>query len=353
MDKLSISTMKLENWPIADRSLWLAALTPAGPFDSGGLAAAWRPATIRGTEKSYGVYLSWLQTHSLLEEMAMPADRVDRDNVQSFLDSYGPGRSDHTVATVIRGIAYMLRATVPPDGLPWLTKLAHRLANNAVPSRPKLPRMALPQELLALAERLMVAGVELVQKGRRSGAPLYRDGLMIAMLVARPLRLRNLSALCIGGSLVQNQGGYRIQFPKEQTKKEVAIDFLCPEWLNAPIDLYLRDVRPVLIGSDRVESDGAFWIGRRGRPLTESMITIRIGSLTKRHLGRRVSPHLFRDISATMVAVHDAAHVGITKSVLGHATLKSSQAYYNQAGTFAAAKTYGDLLDQLRNGSKG
>ena len=63
-------------------------------------------------------------------------------------------------------------------------------------------------------------------------------------------------------------------------------------------------------------------------------IAQRIGVVTKRHLGRRMWPHLFRDCRATDIAIHDPKHVGITKEVLGHARFATTEKYYIQAGSF-------------------
>jgi len=77
-------------------------------------------------------------------------------------------------------------------------------------------------------------------------------------------------------------------------------------------------------------------------------IAQRIGNVTKAHLGRRISPHLFRDCVATHIAIHDPKHVGITKAVLTHATLATSQKYYNQAGSIHVTRRQRDVLARLR-----
>ena len=68
------------------------------------------------------------------------------------------GRAPNTVALAVRGIAYMIRATHPPDGLPWLTKAAHAMANHAQPVKSKTARMATIAELLELGCGLMKIG---------------------------------------------------------------------------------------------------------------------------------------------------------------------------------------------------
>jgi hypothetical protein len=95
-------------------------------------------------------------------------------------------------------IAYAIRATHPPDGLPWLTKIAHSMGNHAKPVKSKAPHMATIAELLELGRELLKAGAQELASGHRRGAQIFRDGLMICALATRPLRRRNFSALEIG-----------------------------------------------------------------------------------------------------------------------------------------------------------
>ena len=78
----------------------------------------------------------------------------------------------------------------------------------------------------------------------------------------------------------------------------------------------------------------------------------RIATKTKKHLGSRISPHLFRDCAATDIALLDPQHIGITKSVLQHSTLASSQKYYNQATSFSAVRGFETVIEAIRTGKK-
>ncbi len=55
---------------------------------------------------------------------------------------------------------------------------------------------------------------------------------------------------------------------------------------------------------------------------------------------------------ATDIAIHDPTHVGITKCVLGHSTLATSQKYYNSAGSFEAADRHRQIVDTLRGAAR-
>lgn len=353
MQKLILNPVKPEHWPIPWLACWHESQKrAASPLDDGGRASTWLPPTLRNVEQGVGIYLAFLQSQGVFDPEKPLVAYVDKARVRAFLDLYAPGRADSTVAGALRGIAYYLRATVPPDGLPWLTKLAHRLTNSAKPARPKPPRMASVPELITLGFRLMEAGLDKLARGQISGAQVYRDGLMIACLATRPLRLRNLCALRVGHSFVRAQAGYRVEFSGSQTKKGIAIEFLYPQWLNEPLDIYLEEVRPMLLSRARGDQGDAgwLWIGRRGRPLPSTNVTTTITNTTKRFLGRGVSPHLFRDCATTDIALHDPEHVGITKDVLGHATAASGEKFYNQASSFKALSEWERVLVGLMEG---
>ena len=65
-------------------------------------------------------------------------------------------------------------------------------------------------------------------------------------------------------------------------------------------------------------------------------ICLAITTATTRALGGPVNPHMFRDSLATSVAVEDPEHVQIAATMLGHATLATTNAYYNQANMLSA-----------------
>ena len=351
MNKLAMPSTKLADWPDRDRLLWLASRKAAGPFDDGGIAAKWSSATIQGCEKGYGVWLAWLQVSSSLDLAAEPCLRVSRERIKHFIEEYSPGRAPLTIAGTVRDIGMVLRASSPPDGVAWLTKLGHRMVNTAVPIRPKLPRMASLPAVFNLANELMAAGLEALEKGKVSGAVTFRDGLLIAFLAYRPMRLRNLALLRLGDNFLVEGDQLRLDIPARATKKGVSTANAVPDKLVEPFQQYLARVRPVL-GRNSTTDPGWLWLGRRGKPLTDQGIWSRVSKLCQKHLGKNMTPHLFRDCAATQIAISAPAMIGITKDILGHATLASSQNSYNQANSFAATEAYGEIIRRLLEDDK-
>ncbi|WP_442756697.1 hypothetical protein ACNHKD_08935 [Methylocystis sp. JAN1] len=80
-------------------------------------------------------------------------------------------------------------------------------------------------------------------------------------------------------------------------------------------------------------------------------ISFRLRELTERHVGIPFAAHSFRHSAATDIALLDPQHVGIIKSVLGHASPLSAE-HYNLAFGFEAASRYQALLATLRRRDK-
>ena len=69
---------------------------------------------------------------------------------------------------------------------------------------------------------------------------LYRDGLMIACLAYRPLRLANFIGLELGRQLQRRGTGWWLEIPAAETKTRRPIALPFP----APLELYLVRWRP-------------------------------------------------------------------------------------------------------------
>ena len=201
MKKQSFPRLKIAAWPAEDAKRWQNARSRIQLL-GGRSAASWRVATARSAENGYGLYIGWLSDHGMLDAQESMEQRATPKRIEQFAAEYGVGRAPLTLAGAIRDIAMMLRACVPPDGLPWLTRLGFHMMGTAKPERSKLAHIESPEVLLRLGERIMEEGRDLLEHGHEDGARCYRDGLMIACLATRPsLRLRAFVTLRLGNTL--------------------------------------------------------------------------------------------------------------------------------------------------------
>ena len=173
----------------------------------------------------------------------------------------------------------------------------------------------------------------------------YRDGLIIAVLAARPIRLKNLTAMTSGQHLIRVGDIYWLRFDAKEVKTGKPIEAPLPGRLTPYMDAYLTEWRLALLGahmSDRV------WISTRGNAMPAKSLYWRVSRRTEAAFGLAISPHLFRDCAATSIAIEDPGHVRITASILGHTTLATSQRYYNQAHMLEAGRAIQSSIVDLR-----
>ena len=87
--------------------------------------------------------------------------------------------------------------------------------------------------------------------GSVEGARLVRNGLMIALLAARPIRIRNLRSIAIGENLIRANARYYLVFQAHETKTRKPLEFEVPDELSSCIATYIATYRPILLGRRR------------------------------------------------------------------------------------------------------
>jgi integrase/recombinase XerD len=347
----------VEEWAVPDRRAWEAAMTKGDILETGGDGADWAPLSRRKTAKGYGRWLTWLDTHQLLDPEAAPVDRITPERVRDYLTELRLINAPYTVLARVQELYQAIRVMAPDCDLAWLRRIEARVRHQAVSVRGKRQRV-MP------SETLFRYGVELIATAddRGTGSLLkracrFRDGLMIAVLAARPLRRRNFARIKVGRHLVQVDGAYQLRFEGSETKTGGPIETPFPAALVAQLERYLTEFRPPLLqrasrkGQPLQQSDPSLWISVHGVAMTEIGIYFAISQLTRKRFGHVVSPHLFRDSAATSIAIEVPEHVHIVRSVLGHSSLITGERHYIQARTLEASRRYQQHILELRQQS--
>jgi integrase/recombinase XerD len=188
----------------------------------------------------------------------------------------------------------------------------------------------------------------------RKRAVIYRDGLMVSVLSARPLRLKNLLRLGLSRTFVRRVDTWWIDIPAEETKGREPIEMPLPGELTSAIETYLNDHRPFLCrrrGRWTAPVGNALWVTQDGSPLRDRSTYQQLVARTRAALGHPVNPHLFRDCVATSVAVDDPDHFGVAARLLGHRNIATTRRYYDQARSIDAVRRHQELIIGIRNGS--
>ena len=315
-------------------------------LEEDGAAAHWRPKSVKRVRDAYGRWLTFLARQDALEADATPAARVTPERVRAYLaELRAQGIASTTLHARLRDLKEALRVMGPEPVPEWLKEATRRLEARATPVRDKAVRVQAADTLFALGLRLMQEARDTPDPHPMRQPARFRDGLMIALLASRPLRLANLVALRIGQNLVRVDDGYWLCFGADETKGKRPYEAPLPEALVLWLELYLARFRPVLLRGS--ESDH-LWISTQAQPMAEITAYGIIRRLGERELGVRLNPHLFRDCVATSIALEDPEHVRITAPLLGHASLTLSTRHYNQARAAEAVRRHQTGLLALR-----
>src|SRR5215471_7068629 len=104
------------------------------------------------------------------------------------------------------------------------------------------------RELLELGVRLIVGSLTCRFLRLHLKHVQARDGMMIAFLAARPLRIKNFTALRLGVHLTRREDGrWRLYVPPAETKNSETIDDCLPADIGLLLDCYLQVDRPALM----------------------------------------------------------------------------------------------------------
>ncbi|EKV28882.1 hypothetical protein C882_0645 [Caenispirillum salinarum AK4] len=328
--------MPLKDWPDTVKSAWTQARHPLLGSLADGPQELWSEAFWRRVERGLGRYLAWRGDAPFI---------VERGTVREYVEGLdAEGLSPQTIGMYIEELAVWMSVIWQPEAdWQWLHKLARRYKLDRT-SRRKNGRIVDSEELYGLGRRLMRRAERLPRT--TAAAILFRDGLMIALLARRPIRLSNLASLRFDDSVVITDHGAMITLARTKTKGYTAP--LAPELVKA-LRRYRADYQPVLAG-DGGHAD--VWIGRDGRTMTPRGISQRVRDVTQREIGRTLSPHLFRDCLATTAMMTSSEATKLAPQVLGHSDPRTTSTYYQHGVSAAAARTLGDILAPHRRAAR-
>jgi integrase len=178
-------------------------------------------------------------------------------------------------------------------------------------------------------------------------AARYRDGLFVAFLALRPLRLDNARLIVLGVHVRQTEDGFRFGFEADELKWKngPALEFDLPRELVPHFHQYLKVYRLILLhgrATDRL------WISTRGDQMSDQAVRQQVNAVTKQRIGIAITPHLFRDCAATSIAMDNPEHADIVSRILGHARLKTAEKHYIHGRSTHASRLHAELLLDLR-----
>jgi integrase/recombinase XerD len=342
-------SLKVADWPEADRLAWERAKQPSSPFaPQTGSATRWRPSTQQLHENNYGYFLGWMKRSGDLASDSQPAGRATREVVRAYLDHL-----EGTVAPMTRGgrlqsLGAILSAIAPDFDWSWINRAGCRIQAEANSVRDIDARLRSAEETLTLGLDMMHAAEHDRFRTDHDRGKLHRDGLIIALLSYRPIRLANLTAIKIGEHLQRHGGGWRLAFAEGDVKSKRAFEVPWPTELVEHLERHIDHFRSGLLGEvDEPEGPKALWVSRRGA-MGEDALATQINDRTRTEFGIAINPHSFRHIAATTMATDGPADVTDAARVLGHVSPRTTEKYYNRATMVEAGKAYQTTIKARR-----
>lgn len=330
--------MPFEEWPELDRALWLSAQEPADFLGEHGKAANWAPSTVATRRKDYGVWLQFLSTTNRLVRGATPAHRVTSDVVQAWHDEMQRRRnSPVTIAGRIEGLAVMIFVLQPAAQIGWLWRLSGRLSRAARPTRNKQAKLVHPADILNMLEPLLIELMTNHHLNGRKRLAYLRNALTLAVMTFVPVRLKNHAGMKLDKNIAKMGDHYEFFFSADETKTKKPYSGCLPKHLTEVLDIYINEVRPRLLGDHLNEH---LWVSYRHGAVSAQTIYMSTVRLTAEKLGNAIGPHLLRDIAASWFATEKPDTVLASATVLGHASIRSTQEHYNNARMLVAVRQF-------------
>ncbi len=334
----------LDDWPEQDRIAWQSRFANVDVFDYDNPASRWSRRSRVGIAVAYGRWLAYLDKRGELDRHAAPGDRATPETVIGFAEHLETEVKPLTLRTYVKNLYNALWAMEPERDREWLVNIVSKIWRATKPARNTAS--VIP------AKRLYSLGFELMERADRSShmhgigrATLYRDGLMIALLAARPLRRSNLAGLRLGKHLTRAGGVWTLFIPAGETKGGRPIEAPFPTDLREPLERFLQTYRPKF---PRSAEHNHLWPSIIGRPLGHNGVYEMIVKRTRAALDVSIYPNLFRVAAATTIATDDPAHFRDARKLLDHKFLSTTERFYNRAQTIDASRRYQGHLDALR-----
>ncbi len=299
-------------------------------------------------ESVYGLWLAHLRDRDGLDPNMPPAERASHAAIDAFVARLCECCKPGTVHVYMQRLLAVHRAVAPTHDWSALAALVRRLAPPPPDPTRRLKDVRHPAELLAFAEHLMEQADSLVAAnplGARDAAVLYRDGLMLAVLVFAAIRRGSLLALVLGDTLLETEDGYLIMLRGEHTKAGRPETIPVHRWLAGWIRRYLSYYRPALLNGHETQ---ALWISQRGAPISPSGVWSAVSMRTEVGLGVHINPHFVRHCIATSTTIERPRDIGNLPAVLQHRDFRVTERHYILASRLAAFDRYHDALTAER-----
>lgn len=350
------TSLAFSQWPEQDRKCWANAISKGDFLEPDGRAAHWADATKIQVQKGYSKFLFFLDMHfNLAEEcLLQPDERISKDRIHAYAQwLINQGLSSVTCASRMTDLCEALRVMCLDADLAIIKDAISALQRRASPSRKKHLRILHPQTIWRkVADELHRFAQDASMVPSLLQACAYRDLMALGFLALRPIRLRNLAQLTLGVHLTWNELGWHCRFEATETKDHTVLSFDLPrdpEFLGL-FKTYLKRFRPVFAKYPNISDDhqGPLWISTRRKAMTQQALYWNICRLSEKLFGHRINPHLLRDCAVSAISTDSPEHILMAARVLGHSSLNTTIAHYEQSSMLMALSRLNNHIHTLQ-----
>lgn len=343
--KVSTVTVRYEDWPARERRFWQDEFLSACEYVTSERGAILADRTKMLNRVAFARWLHFLlRTRRYRPDEPLQA-HFSAEALEAYVAELLSRMKPVSARLLVERLSATMRVACGREHAFWARDILVRL--DRLVQRTRRP----PRPLRSSAE-LFRLGMDLIARkncisaDRPFDAVRFRDGLMIALLAARPIRLANFARMRLGLHLLHNAGRYWLHFSSHETKSGVPVDLVLPRALEAPMTKYLTVIRPMFMRPN-AQHDLA-WASLRGTPMSDGVIYGMITDRTKGAFGTAISPHRFRHAAATSQARSDPANVTNSRHLLGHSAYIATEQHYLLTSTSDGAQALQRRLEELR-----
>lgn len=339
----------------ADLEAWEAAASGADPLAERGPPRPLRPATVRHELRVILRFASAL-VHSGVPagEIRSLADLVSPERfklgLRYLLERRGgkPSPGTSQMADILITIARRW-VGIDSHALDRLKRIAKRIDAHPTgltqANRRRLTQFDDDRNvvlLLDLPKRLVdMAGYQ----DSKQAALLVQVALAVSILLAAPVRLRNIAELNLARHIIRSGrgrgGSARLVFEGEETKNREVLDFPLPSDTVEILDHYLDHHRPHLLNGPDA---GWLFPGKDGNAKVKNLLSAQISKAIRRHTGLIVNTHLFRHLAGKLSLRVDPGNYEQVRRLLGHRSINTTTLFYTGFASEQAARRYHEMV---------
>ena len=183
-------------------------------------------------------------------------------NVEAYMAEFEGKINSVTAWNCIYKLRRAAQLLSPATDFTWLIEIEKDLELLQEP-RSKLNRFVYTEQIVKAGLTLILEAKDFTKTPVKR-ARAIRNGLMLALLAANPMRRKNFASLEIGKTFRKIEGQWWICISARATKtKQRPEERPVAVWLTPYIELYLEEARPILLSLSQKETN-RLWVSSGG-----------------------------------------------------------------------------------------